>query len=39
MHWTREDLLSLDHVERQRWLQEIVYLEEAQWSQGMEGMQ
>ncbi|WP_373324571.1 DUF6760 family protein [Reticulibacter mediterranei] len=29
LHWTREELLSLDHVERQRWLQELITLEEA----------
>ena len=33
LHWTREELLNLDHVERQRWLQQIIQLEDAQWTQ------
>jgi hypothetical protein len=30
VHWTHEELLNLDHAERQRWLQEVMKLEEAQ---------
>jgi hypothetical protein len=30
VHWTHEELLNLDHAERQRWLQELLKLEEAQ---------
>ncbi|WP_339394377.1 DUF6760 family protein [Planktothrix sp. PCC 11201] len=25
-HWSREEILNLDHQERQRWVQEIAYL-------------
>ncbi|MDS1345312.1 MULTISPECIES: DUF6760 family protein [Planktothrix] len=25
-HWSREEILNLDHRERQRWVQEIAYL-------------
>jgi hypothetical protein len=30
VHWTHEELLNLDHAERQRWLREVLKLEEAQ---------
>jgi hypothetical protein len=30
VHWTHEELLNLDHAERQRWLQEVTKLENAQ---------
>lgn len=29
VHWTHEELLNLDHAERQRWLREVMKLEEA----------
>jgi hypothetical protein len=29
MHWTRTELLSLDHRERRRWVREVAALEEA----------
>lgn len=29
VHWTLEELLSLDHAERQRWVQEVLSLAEA----------
>jgi hypothetical protein len=28
MHWTRAELLSLDHRERRRWVSEVAALEE-----------
>jgi len=27
VHWTYDDVLSLDHAERRRWIEEIVKLE------------
>jgi hypothetical protein len=29
VHWTLEELMSLDHVERQRWVQEVLSLAEV----------
>lgn len=29
VHWTLEELLKLDHVERNRWLQELLRLDQT----------
>ena len=30
VHWTREEILNLDHADRRRWLEEVLSLEEGQ---------